>query len=151
MAFSPVTSWQIEGKKVEAVADFISWAAESLRMVTAAMKLRLFLLGRKTMTNLESILKSRDTTLLTKVHIVKAVVFPVVMYRCESWTVKKAEHQRISGFLLGCWKRLLRVPWTSRSSNQSVLKEINLEYSLEGLILKLKLQYFGHLMRGVAC
>ena len=151
MAFSPVTSWQIEGKKVEAVADFISWAAESLRMVTAAMKLRLFLLGRKTMTNLESILKSRDTTLLTKVHIVKAVVFPVVMYRCESWTVKKAEHQRISGFILWCWKRLLRVPWTSRSSNQSVLKEINLEYSWEGLILKLKLQYFGHLMRGVTC
>ena len=149
MTFSLVTSWQIEGKKVEAVADFISWTAESLWVVTAAMKLKLFLLGRKTMTNLESKLKSRDTTLLTKVHIVKALVFPVVMYRCESWTVKKAEHQRINGFILWCWKRLLRVPWTSRSSNQSVLKEINLEYSLEGLILKLKLQYFGHLMRGV--
>ena len=126
MAFSPITSWQIEGKKVEAVADFISWAAESLWMVTAAMKLRLFFLGRKTMTNLESILKSRNTTLLTKVYIVKAMVFPVVMYRCESWTIKKAEHQRINAFELWCWKRLLRVSWTSRSSNQSVLKEINL-------------------------
>jgi len=126
MAFSPITSWQIEGKKVEAVADFISWAAESLWMVTAAMKLRLFFLGRKTMTNLESILKSRDATLLTKVYIVKAMVFPVVMYRCESWTIKKAEHQRINAFKLWCWKRLLRVSWTSRSSNQSVLKEINL-------------------------
>ena len=126
MPFSPITSWQIEGKKVEAVADFISWAAESLWMVTAAMKLRLFFLGRKTMTNLESILKIRDTTLLTKVYIVKAMVFPVVMYRCESWTIKKAEHQRINAFKLWCCKRLLRVPWTSRSSNQSVLKEINL-------------------------
>ena len=126
MAFSPITSWQIEGKKVEAVADFISWAAESLWMVTAAMKLRLFFLGRKTMTNLESILKIRDTTLLTKVYIVKAMVFAVVMYRCESWTIKKAEHQRINAFKLWCCKRLLRVPWTSRSSNQSVLKEINL-------------------------
>ena len=126
MAFSPITSWQIEWKKVEAVADFISWAAESLWMVTAAMKLRLFFLGRKTMTNLESILKSRNTTLLTKVYIVKAMVFPVVMYRCESWTIKKAEHQRINAFELWCWKRLLRVSWTSRSSNQSVLKEINL-------------------------
>ena len=123
MAFSPITSWQIEGKKVEAVADFISWAAESLWMVTAAMKLRLFFLGRKTMTNLESILKIRDTTLLTKVYIVKAMVFAVVMYRCESWTIKKAEHQRINAFKLWCCKRLLRVPWTSRSSNQSVLKE----------------------------
>ena len=110
MPFSPITSWQIEGKKVEAVADFISWAAESLWMVTAAMKLRLFFLGRKTMTNLESILKIRDTTLLTKVYIVKAMVFPVVMYRCESWTIKKAEHQRINAFKLWCCKRLLRVP-----------------------------------------
>ena len=97
--------------------------------------------------NLDSILKSRDTTLLTKVHIVKATVFPVVMYRCESWAIKKAEHQRIDGSILCCWRRLLRVPWTTKRSNQSILKEINPEYSLEGLMLKLKLQYFGHLMQ----
>ena len=105
------------------------------------------LLGRKAMTNLDSILKSRDVTLPTKVHIIKAMVFPVVMYRCESWTIKKAEHQRIDAFKLWCWRRLLRVPRTARRSNQSVLKEIIPEYSLEGLILKLKLQYFGHLMQ----
>ena len=99
------------------------------------------------MTNLDSVLKSRDITLLTKVRIVKAVVFPVVMYRCESWTIKRAECQRIDAFELWCWRRLLRVPWTARGSNQSILKEINLEYSLKGLMLKLKLQYFGHLMR----
>ena len=103
-------------------------------------------LGRKVMTNLDSILKSRDITLPTKVHLVKAMVFPVVMYRCESWTVKKAEHRRIDAFELWCWRRLLRVPCTARRSNQSILKEINPEYSLEGLILKVKLQYFGHLM-----
>ena len=108
---------------------------------------RCLLLGRKVMINLDSILKSRDITLLTKVHLIKAMVFPVVMYRCESWIIKKAEHHRIDTFELWCWRRLLRVPWTARRSNQSILKEINLEYSLEGLMLKLKLQYFGHLMQ----
>ena len=107
---------------------------------------RRFLLGRKVMTNLESILKSRDITLLTKVYLVKAMVFPVVMYRCESWTVKKAECQRIDAFELWCWRRLLRIPWTARGSNQSILKEISPGCSLEGLMLKMKLQYFGHLM-----
>ena len=105
------------------------------------------LLGRKAMTNLDSVLKSTDITLPTKVHIVKAMIFPVVMYECESWTIKKAEHQRIDAFGLWCWRRVLRVPRTARRSNQSILKEISLEYSLEGLMLKLKLQYFGHLMR----
>ena len=108
---------------------------------------RHLLLGRKVMTNLDSILKSRDLTLSTKVRLVKAMVFPVVIYGCESWTIKKAEHQRIDAFELWCWRRLLRVPWTARRSNQSILKEIVLEYSLEGLTLKLKLQYFGHLMQ----
>ena len=107
---------------------------------------RRLLLGRKVMTNLDSILKSRDITLPTKVRLVKAMVFPVVMYGCDSWTIKKAEHQRIDAFELWCWRRLLRVPWTARRSNQSILKKINPEYSLEGLMLKLKLQYFGHLM-----
>ena len=117
-------------------------------MVTAAMKLKeRLLLGRKVMTNLDSIFKSRDITLPTKVCLVKAMVFPVVMCGCESWTVKKAEHQRIDAFELWCWRRLLRVPWTARMDcNQSILKEISPEYSLEGLMLKLKLQYFGHLM-----
>ena len=114
-------------------------------MVTAAMKLRL--LGRKAMKNLDSILKSRDITLRTKVHLVKSIVFPVVLYACESWTIQKAECQRIDVFELWCWRRLLRIPWTTRRSNQSILKEINPEYSLEGL--KLKLQYFGHLMQRV--
>ena len=122
-------------------------APKSPQMVSAAMKLRCLLLGRKVMTNLDSIFKSRDFTLPTKVHLVKAMVFPVVMYGCESWTVKKAEHRRIDGFELWCWRRLLRVPWTARRLNQSILKEISPEYSLEGLMLKLKLQYFGHLMR----
>jgi len=121
-------------------------APKSLQMVTAAMKLRRLLLGRKVMTNLDSIFKSRDITLPTKVRLVKAIIFSVVMYGCESWTIKKAEHQRIDAFELWCWRRLLRVPWTARRSNQSILKEINPEYSLEGLMLKLKLQYFGHLM-----
>ena len=107
---------------------------------------RCLLLGRRAMTNVDSMLKSRDITLLTKVHIVKAMVFPVVIYGCESWTIKKAEHQRIDAFKLWCWRRLLRVPWTARRLNQSILKEINPEYSLEGLMLKLKIQYFGHLM-----
>ena len=116
-------------------------------MVTAAMKLRRLLLGRKVMTNLDSILKSRDITLSTKVCLVKAMVFPVVMNGCETWTIKKAEHRRINAFELWCWRRISRVPWTARRSNQSILKEMSPEYSLEGLILKLKLQYFGHLMR----
>src|SRR5574337_1233839 len=116
-------------------------------MVTAAMKLRHLLLGRKVMTKIDSILKSRDITLPTKVHLVKAMVFPVVMYGIESWTVKKAEGRRIDAFELWCWRRLLRVPWTARRSNQSILKEISPEYSLEGMMLKLKLQYFHHLMR----
>ena len=117
-------------------------------MVIAAMKLkRWLLLGRKAMTNLDSTLKSRDITFPTKVRVVKAMVFPVVMYRCERWTIKKAEHQNTDAFELWCWKRLLRVPWTARRSNQLILKEINPEYSLEGLMLKLKLQYFGHLMQ----
>ena len=116
-------------------------------MVIAAMKLRHLLLGRKVMTNLDSIFKSRDITLLTKVHLVKAMVFPVVMYGCECWTMKKAEHQRIDAFELWCWRRLLRVPWTARRSNQSILKEISPGISLEGMMLKLKFQYFGHLMR----
>ena len=114
-------------------------------MVTAAK--RLLLLGRKAMTNIDSILKNRDTPLLTTVYLVKATVFPAVMYSCESWTIKKAECQRIDASELWCWRRLLRVPWTARRSNQSILKEISPEYSLEGLMLKLKLQYFGHLMR----
>ena len=122
-------------------------APKSLQMVTAAIKLRHLLLGRKPMTNQESILKSRDITLPTEVHLVKAMVFPVVMCGCESWIIKKAECWRTDAFKLWCWKRLLRVPWTARRFNQSILKEINPEYSLEGLILKLKLQYFGHLMR----
>ena len=108
---------------------------------------RLLLLGRKVMTNLDSILKSRNITLPTKIRLVKAMVFPVAMYGCESWTIKKAEHQRVDAFELWCWRRLLRVPWTARRSNQSILKEISPEYSLEGLMLKLKVQYFGHLMR----
>ena len=117
-----------------------------LQMVTAAMKLRHLLLGRKVMTNLDSILKSRDFTLPTKVFLVKAMVFLVVMYGCESWTIKKAERQIIDTFELWCWRRLLRVPWTARTSTQSILKEINPEYSLKGLMLKLKLQYCGHLI-----
>ena len=115
-------------------------------MVTAAMKLRRLLLGRKALTNLDSILKTRDITLPTKVCLVKVIVFPVVMYGCECWTVKKAEHRGIDAFELWCWRRLLRVPWTARRSNQSILKEINPDYSLEGLMLKLKFQYFDHLM-----
>ena len=123
-----------------------SWALKSLQLVTAAMKLRHLLLGRKAMTNLDSILKIRDTTLPTKVHLVNAIVFPIVMYGCESWTIrKKAEHQKIDAFELWCWRRLWRVSWTARRSNQSILK-ISPEYSLAGLMLKLKLQYFGHLM-----
>ena len=145
MALGPITSWQIDG---ETVVDFLFWGSKSLQMVTAAMKLKdaCLLLGRKVMTNIDSILKSRDTTLPTKVRLVKAMVFPVVMYGCESWTIKKAEHRRIEAFELWCWRRLLRVPWTARRSNQSILKDISPGISLEGMMLKLKLQYFGHLM-----
>ena len=148
MSSSPVTSWQTDGEAMKTVRDFILGGSK----ITAdgdhchEIKRRL-LLGRKVMTNLDSILKSRDITLPTKVHLVKAMVFPVVMYGCESWTIKKAEHQRIDPFELRCWRRLLRVAWISRRSNRSILKEINPEYSLEGLLLKLKLQYFGHLMQ----
>ena len=142
MASGPITSWEIDGETVETVSDFIFLGSK----MTAAMKLRRLLLGRKVMTNLDSIFKSRDITLPTKVCLVKAMVFPVVMYGCESWTVKKAERRRIDAFELWCWIRLLRVPWTARRSNQSILKEINPGISLEGMMLKLKLQYFGHLM-----
>ena len=138
MASSPITSWQIDGKTMETVTDFILGASKSLQMVTAAMKLkRRLLLGRKVMTNLDSILKSKDITLLTKVCLVKAMVFPVFIYGCDSWTIKKAECRRNDAFELWCWKRLLRVPWTARRSNQSILKEISPDYSLEVLMLKL--------------
>jgi len=147
MASGPITSWQLEREKVEAMRDFIFLGSK----ITAdgdyshEIKRRLFL-ERKAMTNLHSVLKSRDITLLTKVRIVKAMVFPVVMYRRENWTKKEAEHRTIDAFELWSWKRLFRVPWIARRSNQSILKEINPEYSLEGLVLKLKLQYFGHLI-----
>ena len=136
------------GKQWKQCQTLYFWTPKSLQMVTAAMKLRHLLLGRKVMTNLDSIFKSRDITVPSKVRLVKAMVFPVVMYGCESWTVKKAEHQRIDAFKMWCWRRLLRVPWTASRSNQSILKEISLrfEYSLEGLMLKLKLLYLGHLM-----
>ena len=149
MASGPITHGKY-GETVETVTNFIFLGliitADSDR--THEIK-RHLLLGRKAMTNLDSILKSRDITLLTKVHLVKAMIFPVVMNGCESWTIKKAERQRTDAFELWCWRRLLRVPWTARRSNQSILKEISPEYSLEGLMLKLKLQYFGHLMRRV--
>ena len=148
MASGPITSWQIDGETVETVRDLIFLGSKISADCDCSHDIkRCLLLGRKTMTNLDSILKSRDITLLTKVHLVKLVFFPVFMYGCESWTIKKAEHQRTDAFELWCWKRLLRVPWTARRSNQSILKKINSEYSLEGLMLKLKLQYFGHLMQ----
>ena len=134
------------GKQWKQWQTLFSWAPKSLQMVTAAMKLRCLLLGRKVMSNPDSIFKSRDITLPTKGHLVKAMVFPVVMYGCEIWTIKKAEQQRIDAFELWCWRRLLRVPWTARRSSQSIWKEISPEYSLEGLMLKLKLQNFGHLV-----
>ena len=141
MTSGPITSWQIDGETMKQCQTLFFWAPKSLQMVTAAMKLiRHLILGRKAMTNLDSILKSRDITLPTKVHLVKAMVFPVVMYRCESWTIKKAEHRRIDVFELWCWRRPLRVPWTARRSNQSILKEISPGCSLKGLMLKLKLQ-----------
>ena len=148
MASGPITSWEIDGETVETVSDFILRGSKITADGDCSHEIkRRLLLGRKVMTNLDSILKSRDITLPTKVHLIKAMVFPVVMYGCESWTIKKAECQRINAFELWCWRRLLRVPWTARRSNQSILKEISPEYSLEGLVLKLKLQYFGYLMR----
>ena len=148
MASSPITSWEIDGETVETVSDFILGGSKITADGDCSHEIkRHLLLGRKIMTNLDSILKSRDITLPTKVCLVKARVFPVAMYGSESWTVKKAECRRIDAFELWCWRRLWRVPWTARRSNQSILKEISPEYSLEGLMLKLKLQYFGHLMR----
>ena len=145
MAFGPITSWQIDGETMETVTDFIFLGSKMTADGDCSLKIKThLLLWRKAMTNLDS--KSRDITLLTKVHLVKAMVFPGVMYGWESWTIKKAECRRIDAFELWCWRRLLRVLWTARRSNQSILKEISPEYSLEGLMLKLKLQYFGHLM-----
>ena len=146
MASGPLTSSQIDGETVETVTDFIFLGSKISADGDCSHEIkRRMLLGRKAMANLDSILKSRDITLLTKVHLVKAMLFPVVMYGCESWTIKTAEHQRTDAFELWCWRRLLRVPWTARRSNQSILKETSSKYSLEGLMLKLKLQYFGHL------
>ena len=148
MASSSITSRQIVGEKMEAVTDFIFLDSKITATGDCSHEIKRSLhLWRKAMINLDSLLKGTDSTLLTKVPIVKAVVFPVVMYWCESWTKKKAECQRIDAFELWCWRRLLRVPWTARRSNQSILKGINLEYSLEGLMLKLKLKSFGHLMQ----
>ena len=147
IAFGPTTSWQIHGETMETVTDFIFLGSKITADGDCNHEIkRCLLLGRKTMTNLDSILKSRDITLLTKVCLVKAMFFPVVMYPCESLTIKKAENQRTDAFELWSWRRLFRVPWTARRSNQSILKEVSPEYSLEGLMLKLKLQYFGHLM-----
>ena len=148
MASGPITSWQIDGETMETVAEFILLGSKITEDGNCNHEIkRRLLLGRDVMTNLDSILKSRDVTLPTMVHLVKAMVFPVVMYGCESWTIKKAESRRIDAFELWCCRRLLRVPWTARRSNQSILKEISPGCSLEGLMLKLKLQYFGHLMR----
>ena len=147
MASGPITSWEIDGETVETLSDFIFWGSKITADGDCSQESkRRLLLGRKVITNLDSTLKSRDITLPTKVRLVKAMVFPVVMYGCESWTVKKAECWKIYAFELWCWRRLLRVPWTARRSNQSILKEISPEYSLERLMLKLNLQYFGHLM-----
>ena len=150
MASGPTTSWEIDGETVETVADLILGGSKITADGDCSHEIkRRLLLGRKVMTNLDSILKSRDITLPTKVCLVKAMVFPVVMHGCESWTIKKAECQRIDAFELWCWRRLLRVLWTVRRSNQSILKEISPGISLEGMMLKLKLQYFGHLMQRV--
>jgi len=148
MASGPVTLWQIYGDTMETVTNFMFWGSKITADGDCSHEIkRHLLLGRKVMINLDSILKSRDITLLTKVHLVKAMVFPVVMYGCDSWTIKKAEQWRIDAFELWCWTRLLRVPWTARRSSQSILKEISPEYSLEGLMLKLKLQYFGQVLQ----
>ena len=147
MASGPITSWKIDGETVETVSDFIFLGSTITADGDCSHEMkRHLLLGRKVMTNLDSILKSRDITLPTKVHLVKAMVFSVAMYGCESWTVKKAEHWKIDALELWCWRRLLKVPWTARRANQSILKEISPEYSLAGLMLKSKLRYFGHLM-----
>ena len=146
MALGPITSWQVDGARVETVDDFIFLGSKiTVDGECRHENKRCLLIGRKVMTNLDSILKSRDITLPTKVHLVKALVFPVVMYGWENWTIKKTEHQRIDAFELWCWRRLLRVPWIAKRSNQSILKEISPGCSFEGLMLKLKLQYFGHL------
>ena len=146
MVSGPITSWEIDGETVETVTDFILGGSKITADCDCSHEIkRRLLLGRKAMTNLDSILKSRDITLSTKVHLVKGMVFPVVMYGCESWTIKKAEGRRIDAFELWCWRRLLRVPWAARGSNQSILKEISLGCSLERLMLMLKLQYFDHL------
>ena len=148
MASGPITSWQIYGETVDTMADYIFLGSKITADGDCSYEIkRRLLLGRKVMTNLESMLKSRDITLSTKVRLVKAMVFPVVMYGCHSWTIKKAECRRIDAFELWCWRRLLRVPWTARRSNQSILKQISPRCSLVGLILKLKFQFFGHLMR----
>ena len=150
MASGPTTSWEIDGETVETVSDFIFLGSKITADGNCSHEIkRRLLLGRKVMTNLDSIFKSRDITLPTNVHLFKAMVFPVVMYGCESWIVKNAECRRIDAFELGCWRRLLRVPWTARRSNQCILKEISPGISLEGMMLKLKLRYFGHLMRRV--
>ena len=147
MVSTLITSWQIDGEPMEKVRDFILGGSKISVDGDCSHEIkRRLLLGRKVMTNLDSILKSRDITLPTKVLLVRAMVFPVIRYGCEGWTIKKSEHRRIDAFELWCWRRLLRVPWTARRSNQSILKEISLEYSLEGLMLKLKLRYSGHLM-----
>ena len=147
MASGPITSWAIDGETMETVLDLIFWGSKIAADGDCSHEIkRHLLLGRKVMTNIDGIFKSRDISLPTKVRLLKAMVFPVVMYGCESWTVKKAERQRIDAFELRCWTRLLRVPWTARRSNRSVLKEISPGISLEGMMLKLKLQYFGHLM-----
>ena len=148
MSSSPITPWQIDGETMETVRDFIFGGSKITADGNCSHEIkRCLLLERKAMTYLDSILKSRDITLPTKAHLVKAMVFPVVLYGCESWTIKNVECRRIDAFELWCWRRLLRVPWSSRRSNQSIPKEISPEYSLEGLMLKLKLQYFGHLMQ----
>ena len=147
MASGPITSWKIDEETMETMTDFIFLDSKITADDCSHEIKRLLLLGRKVMTNLDSILKSRDITLPTKVHLVKAMVFPVVMYGCASWTIKKAECRRIDTFELWCWRRFLRVPWTARRSNQSILKGINPEHSMEGLMLKLKLQYFNCLMQ----
>ena len=147
MASGPITSWQIDGETVETVTDFILGGSKIIADGDCSHEIkRCLLLGRKVMTSLDSIFKSRDITLPAKVHLVKAMVFPVVMYGCESWIIKNDECQRIAAFELCCWRRLLRVPWTARRSNQSILRQMSPGCSLKGLMLKLKLQYFGHLM-----
>ena len=147
MTSGPITSWQLDGETMETMRDFIFLGSKITADGDYSHEIkRVLFLGRKAMTNLDSILKSKDITLSTKIHLVMAMVFPVVMYGCESWTIKKAEHQRIDAFELWCWRRLLRVPWTARRSNQSILKKACPGCSLEGLMLKLKFQYVGHLM-----